>query len=239
MKKNLLIHFEDCLARPFPAQRVFGALLAFLFAATGAWAQRGQSGMVLDGYDGAWTRQGKIEIFDLVRFYPDRLPFLRNEIYARYGRPFVNQVYQDYFNSQSWYRVRNNYTDAWLSADDKYNAEFIRSVEQPALGFADTVKALIQNVEYEGTDVLLTFTSKEELRIEDNPYDFYGRGLTDKQLPWIIMGDWVLTYEASGRQNYALTAYKLDHRQRRITDSAQATISAASLNVLIEAQKNR
>ncbi|MDR1429297.1 MAG: YARHG domain-containing protein [Spirochaetaceae bacterium] len=218
-------------------------IAAFILASAGAWAQRGPAGgEVLQGYDGYWTRQGRINIFNLVRFYPDRLPFLRNEIYARYGRPFVNAEYQAYFNNQTWYHVRNNYTDNWLSADDRYNAEFIRSVEQPALGFGDMVKKLMQNVEYLGAGVALVFTSGEELLVqkgEEDPRDFYGGGIEEEWRPWIIMGDWVLVYQSSGSQFYEAEAYKLDHVRRRITNSAQTSINAAILNALIEAQRNR
>jgi hypothetical protein len=224
MKKNLLV-----------------ALL--VFAPVWVWAQRGGAGgEVLQGYDGYWTRQGRITIFNLVRFYPDRLPLLRNEIYARYGRPFVNPEYQAYFNRQPWYHVRNNYTDVWLSADDRYNAEFIRSVEQSASGFADTVTTVLQNVEYQGDGVVLVFSSKQSLFVEsggDDAFDVYGRALERDQLPWIIMGDWVITYQSSGRETYEAAAYKLNHSRRRITDSTHASINAASLTVLIEAQRKR
>jgi hypothetical protein len=222
MKKNILI-------------------TALFFVSVCLWAQSGPSGRVLPGYNGYWTRQERITIFNLVRFYPERLPFLRNEIYARYGRPFVNPVYQDYFKRQSWYRVQNNYTDDWLSAIDKYNAEFILSVEQPALGFADTVKMLIQNGEYQGEGVVLTFVSKQELLAgnERDPYDFYGSGISVERYPWVVMGDWVIVYRASVGQDYMASAYKLDHNRRRIIAGAHTTISASSLDVLIEAQKNR
>ncbi|MDR1177427.1 MAG: YARHG domain-containing protein [Spirochaetaceae bacterium] len=222
--------------------RKIALIAVFISASAALWGQRGQAGEVLQGYDGYWTRQGRIDIFNLVRFYPDRLPFLRNEIYARYGRAFVNAEYQAYFNGQSWYRVRNNYTDAWLSADDRYNAEFIRSVEQSAPGFADTVKTLLQNVEYQGDGLVLVFSSKQSLFVErggDDAFDVYGRALDRDQLPWIIMGDWVITYQSSGRETYEAVAYRLNHSRRRITDSARASINAASLTVLIEAQRNR
>ncbi|MDR1211389.1 MAG: YARHG domain-containing protein [Spirochaetaceae bacterium] len=217
-------------------------IAALVFAPAILWAQRGGAGEVLQGYDGYWTRQGRIDIFNLVRFYPDRLPFLRNEIYARYGRPFASAEYQAYFNGLAWYRVRNNYTDAWLSADDRYNAEFIRSVEQSALGFEDTVKTLLQNVEYEGEGVVVVFSSKQSLFVErggEGAFDVYGRALESEQFSWIVMGDWVIAYRSSGRDTYEAAAYRLNHARRRITGSARASINTASLNALIEAQRNR
>jgi hypothetical protein len=222
MKKNLLI-------------------TALVFAAACAWAQSGQ-GRVLPAYDGYWTRGGKVGIFDLVRFYPEQLPFLRNEIYARYGRAFVNQSYQDYFNSKSWYQVRSSYTDAWLSADDKYNAEFIRSVEQPALDFAATVRRLVENVEYLGGGIVLTFFSKQELSLahsEEDSYSLYMSRVSAETWSYLIMGDWVIAYRPYNEQTYEAAAYRLNHARRRITDSAAATIRASVLGVLIEMQKNR
>jgi hypothetical protein len=201
--------------------------IALVFVSACLWAQNGASGRVLPGYNGYWTRQGKIDIFNLVRFYPERLPFLRNEIYARYGRPFVNQVYKDYFNSQSWYQVRNNYTDDWLSANDRYNAEFIRSVEQPALDFKDTVAALLRNMEYQGSGTVLTFISYRELIVEpyeEESYDVYGGGLSQERYPWIVMGDWVIVYRASAGASYTVIAYKLDHVRKQITEIAASSI---------------
>ncbi|MDR1428646.1 MAG: YARHG domain-containing protein, partial [Spirochaetaceae bacterium] len=209
-------------------------IAAFIFASAAVWAQRGQAGEVLQGYDGYWTRQGRITIFNLVRFYPDRLPFLRNEIYARYGRPFASAEYQAYFNSQSWYRVRNNYTDNWLSADDRHNAEFIRSVEQAAPGFEDTVKTLLQNVEYQGDDFVLIFSSKQNLLVQRgdrDSADVYGRNIEEEWWSWIVMGDWVIAYRDAAAGNYEAAAYQLNHGRRRITGSAHTTINAASLNV--------
>jgi hypothetical protein len=61
------------------------------------------------------SRTTAISVLDILEYYPDRLPYLRNEVYARYGRPFVTREYQDYFNRQRWYTVRSDYTDAWAS----------------------------------------------------------------------------------------------------------------------------
>ena len=33
----------------------------------------------------------------------DQLAYARNEIYARHGRRFQDQMFQDYFNAKSWY----------------------------------------------------------------------------------------------------------------------------------------
>ncbi len=54
----------------------------------------------------------------------------RNEIYARYGRIFQKQIYKDYFNSQSWYKENQNYSDSLLNEVELYNANFIKEYQE-------------------------------------------------------------------------------------------------------------
>ncbi|NCO33117.1 MAG: hypothetical protein AUJ92_11890 [Armatimonadetes bacterium CG2_30_59_28] len=58
-----------------------------------------------------------------------RLRLMRNEMYARHGRPFRDPDLQRYFDRQSWYHRDGNYSDSRLSALEKRNAAFIRSEE--------------------------------------------------------------------------------------------------------------
>lgn len=53
------------------------------------------------------------DLFGLSSF---ELKIARNEIYARHGRSFVKKIYQNYFNSKSWYRADPYYNDSRLSS---------------------------------------------------------------------------------------------------------------------------
>ncbi len=72
----------------------------------------------------------KSEIQD---FTKDKLGLARNEIYARHGRKFQMEVYQNYFNGKSWYKVNPNYdyTDdnKNLNSIELQNVSTILSVE--------------------------------------------------------------------------------------------------------------
>jgi hypothetical protein len=57
------------------------------------------------------------------------LRLLRNTIYARRGRPFKSEVLSDHFSGMSWYKVRNDYSDKFLTKNDVRNIQLIRSVE--------------------------------------------------------------------------------------------------------------
>jgi hypothetical protein len=64
------------------------------------------------------------------------LDIMRNEIYARHGRPFAEKKYQDYFMSQPWYQVNPNYSDSLLSFIEKRNARFILEYQR-RMGLTD------------------------------------------------------------------------------------------------------
>ncbi|SRR6266511_157760 len=57
------------------------------------------------------------------------LRLLRNEIYARHGRLFKAAWLQQYFDTQPWYAVDENFKDEELSGSDKTNVETIVKYE--------------------------------------------------------------------------------------------------------------
>jgi hypothetical protein len=189
---------------------------------------------VLPGYDGFWaSHRGMITVLDLAGFQPERLPFLRNEIYARYGRAFTSQAYRDYFNIQHWYRIRDNYSDAWLSENDVKNAALIRSLELAPLP-TETLRRVLENIEYLGTGAVLTFSSPNRLVWTDPNVDFgpYGiNGYGTRIRPWVSFGGWILVYGKTEYWNeYHVAAYQLDHDARRILATVQGAVDIAALN---------
>lgn len=59
----------------------------------------------------------------------NELRLLRNEVYARHGRQFQAQWLSQYFYSQPWYVVDENFKDEDLSGFDKQNVETIVAYE--------------------------------------------------------------------------------------------------------------
>jgi hypothetical protein len=53
------------------------------------------------------------------------LTLMRNEIFARHGRPFQDAVLRDYFQSRPWYSASPNYNDGLLSPTERSNAAFL------------------------------------------------------------------------------------------------------------------
>lgn len=62
------------------------------------------------------------------------LYLLRNSIYARRGRTFVNPVLREHFAALRWYTPDARYTDERLTEVDRYNAELISAVETELTG---------------------------------------------------------------------------------------------------------
>jgi hypothetical protein len=191
-------------------------------------------------YDGFWDEHAEITILDLIKYYPDGLPFLRNEIYARYGRPFTNKVYQDYFGAKPWYHPRSDYSDAMLSAADKANAELILSAESPK--HEDAVATVMKNIEYRGGSAILTFTSTTRLVWIDTDIDFGMYGINNSagdRMDWLVMGEWVLVYDWDWDNPYSfvVAAYKLDHGAKTIIKSVSGSVFADFVSDLIENQR--
>ena len=58
------------------------------------------------------------------------LRILRNEVYARHGRPFQTPWLAEYFKQQPWYSPRTDYSDAELSATERANVALITKREE-------------------------------------------------------------------------------------------------------------
>jgi hypothetical protein len=149
----------------------------------------------------------------------------------------VNREYQDYFNRQSWYRIRSDYTDDWLSEADKYNAELLRAIEQ-APSAAETLDILLRNIEYKSREHLLTFNAWEVMeKSSGDGYDMYsGWGGIASSSSYFIVGDWVLTTGYSYQGRVEVYAYRLDHRTRRITAAARGSVEEKILEPLEQAR---
>ncbi len=80
-------------------------------------------------YIASWTATRAVTDAALAGYTNWQLTLMRNEIYARHGRPFNNKYVRNYFLSQSWYSPNSNYRDSWLSGLERENAEYIRDYQ--------------------------------------------------------------------------------------------------------------
>jgi hypothetical protein len=202
---------------------------------------------VLPGYGGFWDLNVfRFDILKLVEFYPDKLPFVRNEIYAQYGRPFVNQIYRDYFRAQKWYQEKNNFSESWLTQREQTNAAFILSLEQSVKSIDEIIPIVLRNIEYTDGTAILTFTSRQQLVWSDGRVDFsvygsdygaYGSNWSSKKtLPWAVMGDWILVYSDSRTDFLKVVAYRVNHTTRRILDHVDGLVNWEDLVKLLRSQ---
>lgn len=138
-------------------------LLSFALVSTGAAlvastpAMAGYEGTdsgQLPGYDGVFANNATLTAAQVAAWPADRLPYLRNEIYARYGRAFKNAKLRAHFQSQSWYREVPTFNDQYLTDVDRRNLALIQSFEgeSPArtyqvgkLWFSDTKSLVISD----------------------------------------------------------------------------------------------
>lgn len=62
---------------------------------------------------------------DLAGKTPKELTLMRNEIYARHGRPFKRRDLREYFLKKPWYKPDRSYRDSRLNDIERKNAAFI------------------------------------------------------------------------------------------------------------------
>ncbi|MCH1960095.1 YARHG domain-containing protein [Romboutsia hominis] len=68
---------------------------------------------------------------ELLNYNKSQLGYIRNEIFARYGYIFKNDVYNNYFNSMPWYYPDSTFSGNIEDLNDieRYNIELIKSLE--------------------------------------------------------------------------------------------------------------
>ena len=55
---------------------------------------------------------------------------MRNEIYAHYGRRFQSKRWQQTFGKQAWYKVRDDYSDSWVSKIAMANVSQLKKMKK-------------------------------------------------------------------------------------------------------------
>ncbi|HEX8849479.1 MAG TPA: YARHG domain-containing protein [Gemmatimonadaceae bacterium] len=66
---------------------------------------------------------------DVMGLAPDDARRLRNEIYARHGRPFADPKLKSYFRGFAWYHPSTAFRETDLNATERFNADLISQYE--------------------------------------------------------------------------------------------------------------
>lgn len=70
-----------------------------------------------------------LRVSDVMGLAPDDARRLRNEIYARHGRPFADAKLRAYFRSFAWYHPDPSFRESDLNATERFNADLISQYE--------------------------------------------------------------------------------------------------------------
>lgn len=145
----------------------------------------------LPGYQGRFAADPLLTPLEVAAVPPDRLPFLRNEVFARYGRPFEKEEFHAFFTAQPWYRERPDWSEALLTANDKANVALLQSFEGPDDAGR---KALVEAGEFTGTGLTLTLVDAHTAEIGRPGDDLYEWERDSEQ--WEPRGTgWVITWK--------------------------------------------
>ena len=116
-------------------------------------------------YECMYTEYTPIEISDAAFLSGDDLGFLRNEIYARYGRTFSTDKYRSFFRRQKWYSPDSAYSDARLTDTDRENIKLIQSLENPSNDDKNSESLLISGGERE---IIVAYPVREYIEPEND-----------------------------------------------------------------------
>lgn len=98
-------------------------------AHTGAIYIRTPKAIAVASAEPEWLHR-RLTSADIKNKTPHQLRLMRNEIYARKGRPFDNAWLRHYFFCQPWYKPNPAYSDALLTATDWANIRLLLSAEK-------------------------------------------------------------------------------------------------------------
>lgn len=91
--------------------------------------QASTSANVESDYIIPYSNQRKLTYDDIKYISKQKLPYARNEIYARHGYIFKLTEYKNYFDSKSWYVKNSSFNENDLSEIEKYNGKLIKQYE--------------------------------------------------------------------------------------------------------------
>ena len=139
-----------------------------------------------------FAKDPKLKPTDVVQYAPEKIPFLRNEVFARHGRKFKTPKYNDYFSKQSWYTPDPKYSDSRLTPNDRANVKLLKSFE----GATSTASFLkLGGLYYEDTKSYVGYSlspiDKNTLSIIEEESIYHSE---TKTVSYKLQGEWIITY---------------------------------------------
>jgi hypothetical protein len=89
--------------------------------------------ILLVGGSLAWAEEKIIDPKSLDGKTLEEIYLMRNEIYARHGKPFMTHELHPYFKSQDWYKLDVKYSDSRLSKTNWKNIAILKAKEEELL----------------------------------------------------------------------------------------------------------
>ncbi len=153
------------------------------------------------------------------------LRLIRNTVFARHGRKYdKNPELQSYFDTCSWYKPRDEYSDAELTQADRDNVKTILALEKPAAspsGTSDTAQQSGTNPvpQTNPTDISGGSMEEQALRAERQLFDLF---YINAAIPTLIFKrcQIVRVYLRSGRAPLASLLKTLTDREIRDLNGA-------------------
>jgi hypothetical protein len=169
-------------------------------------------------YNGIYDGKKRLAIADVV--YPDleQLARMREEVYAKYGRPIQDTRFSSYFERTRWYKVNPFYSDSMLNHTDKANIKLINDflVENPT--DVALFKRITRQYEYRSAD------GKHYIRFVDARRCVVGFPENDDHnhsvVPYFFQPEQEFEYVVAGGKiylrQYGNTEVKLDVDNKRL-----------------------
>ena len=161
----------------------------------------------LASYSGRFSKGDRLTAKEALATPPDEVRFVRNEIFARYGRGFYSEALQAHFEKESWYCVDPGFEDARLTQTDRANVALLKSFEGDNSAKLQA-HGRLQTVVDEWNIALQTDDRCEVVDLSD----MYNAESASRY--WDSRGEWIVTWD--GQEKFELgkvqdpAAFKLD-----------------------------
>jgi len=168
------------------------------------------------GYDGVLADGYALTPEDLVSQKPGQLSFLRNEVFARYGRSFNKEKFAKHFAKKSWYEANKHYDDGVLTEVDKKNLALIKSFEGEPQKWT---KRYLERNQFRGQGRTLAFVDADKVMVGKGA-DLYEWEQHERH--WLARGEWVITWNTPDTFRPSAKGarlWKLDMKTGRILES--------------------
>lgn len=113
----------------------------------------------------AYSSDRKLTKNDLKNLSAEKLRLARNEVYARHGRLFNDEMLQGYFNNKKWYKGKikpENFSESILTDIERYNVSFILEYENSHLSQKDDSES-----DYDGASDEYEYVNYSEISLEE------------------------------------------------------------------------